>query len=141
MNRAVGTGRPSASTLASESRPGSSPARSPPTVITIVHVPDETTVNGGSARLSHGSSEAFESWMPQTTGVAGSIPVAAATLPRIGPSIWDAGSTGGNRGSQPSAATRVERRPPAGDHRSVWQPSEVSSLAMTPESRHAQYCG
>ena len=112
MKRAVGTARPRASTLASKSRAGSSPPRSPPTVITIVQVPDETTVKGASARRSHGSSEALESWMPQTTGVAGSIPVAAATLaaPDRGSArrARPAGTAPASRRARP--ATRSARR-------------------------------
>ena len=76
-------------------------------------------MKGASARRSHGNSEALESWMPQTTGVAGSIPAAAATLPSIGPRIREAGTTGGNSACQPARVTSDEKRPAPGAQRSV----------------------
>ena len=79
--------------------------------------------------------------MPQTTGVAGSRPVAAATPGVIGPRRSAARRSGGIRRSQPSAATRGEKPRACGFQRSVWQPSEVASEAGTPQSRKAQYCG
>ncbi len=79
--------------------------------------------------------------MPQWTGVVGSRPVAAATSAVIGPSRSEASLSGGISAAQPSRSASDEARPARGFQRSVWQPSEVASLAATPESRKAQYCG
>ncbi len=44
-------------------------------------------------------------------------------------------------GPQPWAPTRPEKPCAAGFQRSLWQPSEVTSLAATPLNRQDQYCG
>ena len=50
MNRADGTGSPSALTLISVSRPGSSVTALPPIAIEITQVPVDTTANGARRR-------------------------------------------------------------------------------------------
>ena len=61
MKRAVATGRPSTSTLASVSSAGSSPSTLRPGAIKITHVPVERIVNGGLREARCGNSDAFES--------------------------------------------------------------------------------
>ena len=78
--------------------------------------------------------------MPQTTG-SGPRPVAAATSARSGPRTEAAGLGDGNRPVQPSFVTSEENRFALGAQRSVWHPSEVTSLAATPQSFQAQNCG
>ena len=60
---------------------------------------------------------------------------------RTGPSVSQARRIGGNSRAQPRRRARSENRPSAGRHRWVCAPSEVTSVAFTPHSRHAQYCG
>src|SRR3954454_5511792 len=69
MNRAEGTGAPSALTLTSVSLAGSSATVLPPTAIDTTQVPVETTQKGGASDRRCGSSEALESCRPQKTGV------------------------------------------------------------------------
>ena len=79
--------------------------------------------------------------MCRVTGVCDASPVCAAMSDSTEPSTDAAGRTAGNLFAQPSDATMPEKSPRPGAQRSVWQPSEVTSLAITPVSRHAQYCG
>ena len=141
MKRAEGTGSPEALTLIRVSRAGSSAVSRPPTAIETTQVPVETTAKGAARAFRCGKSEAFESWMPQTTGVPGARPVAATTSGVTGPRRSAALRTGGISGRQPSRSTSEEKVRAAGFHRSVWQPSEVASVAATPVRRKAQYCG
>ena len=66
MKRAVGTGSPRTSTLASMSALGSSRAV-PPTAMMMTQVPVEITVKGSRLDTRCGTSEAFESCAPQMT--------------------------------------------------------------------------
>ena len=113
----------------------------PPTAMTITQVPVETTEKGGRSAMRCGSSEALESWMPQNTGVCGSSPVCCARSGRIGPSRSLRRRTGAISRASPSGRPATRNRPAHGFQRSVWQPSDVTSLAATPVSRKAQYCG
>ena len=67
MHIADGTGRVSASTLARQSRAGSSPSSEPPAAKVIIQVPVEMTVKGTDRRSMCGSRLALLSWMPATT--------------------------------------------------------------------------
>ncbi len=138
MNRAVGTGWPNALTFTSTSRFASNSTARPPKAITIIQVPVDSTPQGASARC--GTSEALESWIPHRTGAPTANPVASATSGSTGPSTSAALRTGGNNPSQPIRPTKDENCPAHGFHRSVWQPSDVASLAATPDNRNDQYC-
>ena len=84
MKRAVGTGAPRTSTLASMSAFGSS-RPFPPTAMMMTQVPVEITVNGSRLVTRWGTREALESCAPQTTLTFGASPVAAATSGRAFP--------------------------------------------------------
>src|SRR5450755_626636 len=88
MKRAVATGRPSTSTLASVSSAGSSPLTLKPGAIRITQVPVETIVNGACREPRCGSSEALESWTPQNTPTSRPSPAAAAMSGLIGARRW-----------------------------------------------------
>ena len=142
MKRAEGTGSPQALTLISVSRAGSS-AHPPPAD-------------------RHARSPRCRS-RPPRRAACGEEGAAAATR-------WNRGCrrtpASGGRGRSPppppAAPARARRRQPhrrhqpapahavhqrrevaaaCGSHRSVWQPSEVLSVARTRDSRMVQYCG
>ena len=79
--------------------------------------------------------------MPQATGVVAGKPVSSAMAGSKVPITDAAGLTGGKSLRQPKASTMLEKSPLSGAQRSVWQPSEVTSLANSPVRRQAQYCG
>ena len=108
MKRAVGTGSPRTSTLASMSALGSSCAF-PPTAMMMTQVPVEITVNGSRLDTRCGTSEAFESCAPQMTRTSGARPVAAATSGLRVPSVSQALRIGGKSRRQPSSSTMLER--------------------------------
>ena len=88
-----------------------------------------------------GTRDALESCAPHTTRTSGARPVAAATSGRSVPSVSQALRSGGKSRRQPSLSTMLDSRPSFGRQRSVCEPNEVTSVAMTPLKRHAQYCG
>ena len=107
----------------------------------MTQVPVEITVNGSRRDTRCGTSEAFESWAPQTTRTSGARPVAAATSGLSVPSVSQALRIGGKSRRQPSLSTMLESLPSVGRQRSVCEPIEVNSVAETPLRRHDQYCG
>ena len=80
------------------------------------------------------------SWIPASTSLSVGTP--QRPRPSVGPCPpIHARRIGGNRRSHPRRRTRSENRPSAGRHRWVCDPSEVTSVAILPLSRHAQYWG
>ena len=141
MKRAEGMARPSASTLARQSRAGSRSAIEPPTAKKIIQVPVEITENGARRRRMCGSRLAFESWIPATTRQSGGRPVFAASSGLMVPAVSHGRTSGANSFDQPWSSARREKVPASGFQRSVWQPSVVGSLTATPVSRQTQNCG
>ncbi len=100
MKRAVGTGAPRTSTLASMSALGSRRAV-PPTAMMMTQVPVEITVNGSRLDMRCGTRAAFESCAPQMMRTSAGRPVARGHF--------------GLEGSErvPGVAPRREETPPA----------------------------
>ena len=68
-------------------------------------------------------------------------PSSSASAGRIGPSTSPALRNGPSRSAQPRETASSEKRWSCGRHKSVWQPRLVTSLARSPLSTQAQYCG
>ena len=142
MKRADGTGSPSALTLTSVSRAGSSVDR--PAADRHRDHPGAGRDHGEGRRVGAADAAAARRWnrgCRRPPASAGSSPVRAASSGRIGPRRSPAGRTGANRSRQPSRSTSDEksRRPRVPQ---IGVAAERRHLVGgTPVSRHAQYCG
>ena len=140
MKRAVGTGRPSTSTLISMSASGSSRPL-PPTAIRIAQVPVDTTVNGSLRWARWGTREAFESCAPQTTRTSGK----ARSPRRLG--LQRPQRLPGVAHRRKKARPAEPRRPcstsgpPSGATDRNARRSKSPRRPSTPLSRQDQYCG
>ena len=143
MKRMQGTASPNTLQLASMSFASTKGFVAEPRAAAMTQVPVDNTVHGPlDCSVSRcRSSDALLSWMPQTISQSVGKPVSAASSGRSRPSRAQASRRSGNNGCQPWRSTRLDHRPSAGRHRSVWQPNDVTSLAATPQKRQAQYCG
>ncbi len=141
MKRAVGTGLPNASTFASVSSSSRNTSSGLPCAITTIQVPVETTQKGSSRVARCARYDALLSWIPARILHSPERPVAATTSGIGGPSGVHALTRRPKRESHLIVLAKVEKSPCRGSQRSVWQPNEVGSHALTPHRRAAQYCG
>lgn len=105
----------------------------------MVQVPVVSSVAPGVSRYR--ARQALLSCTPHTTSHTAGRPRRSAIAGVTGPSTSHAGRTGANRSAMPLRSAHRENRASVGDHSCVWHPSDDTSLAATPESHHAQYCG
>ena len=141
MHIAEGTGRANTSTLARQSRAGSSASSEPPGAKVIIQVPVDSSAKGTGRLRMCGRSAALLSWMPATTRQSDLSPVARATSGSTVPTVSHGLTAGGISAAHPSLSARRENVAARGFQRSVCAPNEVTSETLRPLSRITQYCG